>query len=127
MSMEKIEISKELQQKIKKKVLKNDEIKNSNYQLSLESSLQQHKKELISCDEKLCDYQSFRTASMVMFACGTIITFLRPQTGICVLLMGLILFISFFFIKRSEIKKENQLVKHVQDDILKSINITRIL
>jgi hypothetical protein len=125
MSIEKIEVSQELQQKVKRKVLKNEEIKNNDYKLALESSLQQHKKELIICDERLCDYQSFRTASIIIFFCGAVITFIRPQTGICALLISSILFVLYFFIKKSEIKKENQLVKHIQEDVLKSLNMTK--
>ena len=116
-------ISKDFQNRLQKKILSNNEIKNSNYSLALSNSIQLHSKEILSCDEKFNDYKSFHTAAIIIGISGLIVSTLQLYTGVCLLLIATIMFILYLFIKKSEIKKENLLIKTIQDEIISFLSI----
>lgn len=116
-------ISKDFQNRLQKKILSNNEIKNSNYSLALSNSIQLHSKEILSCDEKFNDYKSFHTTAIIIGISGLIVSTIQFYTGTCLLLIAGILFTLYLFIKKSEIKRENLLVKTIQDEIISFLSI----
>jgi len=119
-------ISDDFKKQLKKKVLSNKEINSKDYSLALSDSLQLHRKEVLSCDEKFCDYKSFHKTSILIGIIGTILLLFRADTGLCVLFMALIMFLLYLFLKKLEIKQERLLVKAIQDEILNFISIKEV-
>ena len=116
-------INKNFKNRLQKKILKNKDIANNNYSLALSNSLQLHSQEIISCNEKFNDYKSFYKAAIIIGISALIVSTIQIHTGICLLSIAVIMFFVYFYIKKSEIKEENLLVKVIQNEIISFLSI----
>ena len=116
-------INKDFKNRLQKKILNNKDIANNNYSLALSNSLQLHNQEIFFCNEKINDYKAFHKAAIIIGISALIVSTIQIHTGICLLFIAVIMFFVYLYIKKSEIKEENILVKVIQDEIISFLSI----